>query len=695
MDETVRFGRFRVSTARRELWRDDEPVKIGRRALDLLVALLATPGALVTKDELAARVWGSAAVEDNAIAAQIATLRRILGEGAGETRYIQTVPGRGYRFVAALHAADEADHDPAPAATAPDRRIARSRGPWPVAALVVAGIVTAASAGWLVSRRGWQIDRMDPVAETALVATQAAPSPNGAMLAYAAGPERDHRRVFLRSLTGGEPTAFTRGEGDESAPAWSPASDRIAFVRGGAGLPCAILVKPVLAGDERQVGRCRSLPATSLAWSADGAALFYHDRPAPEAASRIVRLDVATGVPADVTRPPPGSDGDVTPEVSPNGRRLVFQRATDVLTAVFVHDLATGAERQITPRDLNVAGADWIDDRTLIVATNPPDLSALWSYPADGGRRRRLTLSPAEFQHLVSNHAGLVGFESHTYRNALAYGGDTASASPPPVEDVSGLVNGLNVSPDGAIVFARAPRGWGPWDIWLKRPGRPAQPLTTLQASYAEGPRWSPDRRLVAFSATVGRSAAIYVVQTDGSALRRLTSASAPIAGPAWAPDGRRLVYPRLGRDGWRLWEVAIDAPGRERPRPERGWVTVRSEGGDLYGLALKGGLWRLGSRPALIAAGIGPQHSMDWDVGDGRLTFIDRSSPGAPRLVVVPLTGEPRRTFAAPRPLADDPADTAGVIGGAGFDPVVARPVYVQATGGEIQVGVLRLVRR
>ena len=102
MNETVRFGPFRASAARRELWMEDGPVTIGARALDVLIVLLRRPGELVSKGELIDAVWAGAAVEDNAIAAQISALRRALDEGRDGARYVQTVPGRGYRFVATV-----------------------------------------------------------------------------------------------------------------------------------------------------------------------------------------------------------------------------------------------------------------------------------------------------------------------------------------------------------------------------------------------------------------------------------------------------------------------------------------------------------------------------------------------------------------------------------------------------------------
>jgi DNA-binding winged helix-turn-helix (wHTH) protein len=64
------------------------------------LALLERPGELVSKDELIARVWPNTFVEHANLAVQIAGLRRALGDGVGQTRYVIDIPGRGYRFVA-------------------------------------------------------------------------------------------------------------------------------------------------------------------------------------------------------------------------------------------------------------------------------------------------------------------------------------------------------------------------------------------------------------------------------------------------------------------------------------------------------------------------------------------------------------------------------------------------------------------
>jgi len=95
------FGSFRLSPARRELWGDGVPLTLGSRALDILLALVRRRGELATKKELMDEVWGAGiSVEENNLTTHIATLRRALGDGGNGGRFILTVPGRGYRFVA-------------------------------------------------------------------------------------------------------------------------------------------------------------------------------------------------------------------------------------------------------------------------------------------------------------------------------------------------------------------------------------------------------------------------------------------------------------------------------------------------------------------------------------------------------------------------------------------------------------------
>jgi len=93
------FAEFCLNPTRRTLTCAGVPVELGSRAMDVLLALVSRAGEVATKADIMAEVWPGVVVEENNLTTQIATVRRVLGE-TGTARFIQTVPGRGYRFVA-------------------------------------------------------------------------------------------------------------------------------------------------------------------------------------------------------------------------------------------------------------------------------------------------------------------------------------------------------------------------------------------------------------------------------------------------------------------------------------------------------------------------------------------------------------------------------------------------------------------
>jgi predicted ATPase/DNA-binding winged helix-turn-helix (wHTH) protein len=113
---SIRFGSFCLWPVQRLLLQDDQPIHIGSRALDILIALLERPGELVAKEELMARVWPNTFVEPANLTVHIAALRRALGDGRDGNRFLINIPGRGYRFVAPVMVSEQplsADREPA------------------------------------------------------------------------------------------------------------------------------------------------------------------------------------------------------------------------------------------------------------------------------------------------------------------------------------------------------------------------------------------------------------------------------------------------------------------------------------------------------------------------------------------------------------------------------------------------------
>lgn len=97
---TYQFGPFRLEAGERRLLRGGKPVQLTSRIFDLLLLLVQNSGHLVAKEEIMREVWRGNVVEENNLTVSISVLRKALEEVQGQREYIETVPKRGYRFVA-------------------------------------------------------------------------------------------------------------------------------------------------------------------------------------------------------------------------------------------------------------------------------------------------------------------------------------------------------------------------------------------------------------------------------------------------------------------------------------------------------------------------------------------------------------------------------------------------------------------
>jgi DNA-binding winged helix-turn-helix (wHTH) protein len=113
----ITFGPYRLLAAPRLLLEGGKLVRLGSRAFDILTALVERAGEVVGKEELIARAWPKTFVEEANLKIQVSALRRALGDGQGDNRYVATVVGRGYNtanLIAAKRLLDELgtpDHD--------------------------------------------------------------------------------------------------------------------------------------------------------------------------------------------------------------------------------------------------------------------------------------------------------------------------------------------------------------------------------------------------------------------------------------------------------------------------------------------------------------------------------------------------------------------------------------------------------
>src|SRR6202045_3420789 len=145
--ERLKFGEFELAPVARALWRGGDQIRLGTRALDILIALASRPGQILSKDDLTQLVWRGAFVDETALRVGISAVRKALGN-AGD-RYIATVPGRGYCFV---HDVETTAAKPAP--EPPHfKRLSPQRLPAQIARVVGRDDVVAALAAEVTRRR--------------------------------------------------------------------------------------------------------------------------------------------------------------------------------------------------------------------------------------------------------------------------------------------------------------------------------------------------------------------------------------------------------------------------------------------------------------------------------------------------------------------------------------------------------------
>lgn len=244
------FGGFRLDTTLQVLASPaGEPITLPSRAFETLRYLVERSGELVEKSALMKAVWPRALVEENNLNQCIFTLRKALGEAAGERRFILTVPGRGFKFVAPVTvlpnssielpnsaqspqpAASEETHF-SPGVSASNRAFRRPLGY--ALALIALAVMAAGVKRWIMVSRAQPVTTpAEYVALTDLSDSATAPalSPDGHMLAFLKGGDSflSPGQVWLKLLPDGEPIQLTHSPGLIFAPTFTPDGAHVAY----------------------------------------------------------------------------------------------------------------------------------------------------------------------------------------------------------------------------------------------------------------------------------------------------------------------------------------------------------------------------------------------------------------------------------------------------------------------------------
>ena len=188
------FGDFRLDTHRRVLSSrtDGLPLQVTGKVFDTLVYLVEHAGQLLDKQTLLAALWPNVVVEESNLTQTIHTLRRVLGERPGEHRFIVTVPGRGYRFVADVRVTPSQD---TAQAVAPEQKV-EERSVWHRKGVFVAALTAVVA---ILAGLSFFVTR--PPAETQRVAPSVSPSPAVAVLPFVDMSEEQNQAYFADGLS--------------------------------------------------------------------------------------------------------------------------------------------------------------------------------------------------------------------------------------------------------------------------------------------------------------------------------------------------------------------------------------------------------------------------------------------------------------------------------------------------------------
>jgi len=570
--EIYTFGPFRLEVATRTLSREGEVVTLTSKAFDTLLVLIQKRDRVVEKEELVKLVWPDTFVSDDSLTHSVSVLRRALGDDSGQPVYIATVPRRGYRFTAPVHAqvtfaetqadtnvdAPIAGSYPTPPALVASQQEkstrAHARRAWLVWVLIVIPIAGIALAMRLLGAPagvvpGTTIRFVQDAPPAHVLASGAVVSPDSRYLAFVAR-RRDNGRsqLWVRPLDSPQARVLPGTEG-AFRPFWSPDSQSIGFFAEGR------LKRVGLGNQPPQTLAEVGYRPSGGSWSSSGVILFS-DRQ-----SHLFAVPETGGDKTAATGLEEGHDvAHQAPFFLPDGREFLYYvvGSTPETSGTFLG--ALNSNERVRLLDSSSSSVSFAEPGYLLFVRDGNIMAQRFNRA-----QRRITGAP---QPIASTQTASmveirVGAISASTNGILTFGGDTATEqltwftrdgrhegaiqSPSPLHNPT-------ISPDGRYVAADA--SGSDMSIWLVDLAR------GTPTRFGDGvlPVWGPhgseivftSRRIGGSSDLVRRS--IAGASTDESLLLR--SPEMKIGGN-WTDDNRYIVYtgsdPRTKLDLWTL----------------------------------------------------------------------------------------------------------------------------------------------
>jgi Tol biopolymer transport system component/DNA-binding winged helix-turn-helix (wHTH) protein len=683
--DRLRFGAYEADLHTHELWKHGTRIRLVGQPFEILAVLLKHPGQLVTREELRTELWpGDTFVDFNhGLNAAVNKLRDALCDSADDPKFIETLPRRGYRFIATVARDSETRLPAAPLAVGVQPPAAESRAnavpanqstvafspavvPTPGipslnpissqprrrrgwfrlavgAAVVMAGL-------WLVMTisdilQAYRSERRDQQAAEGGPPNMLAPltvlsdrtgdpafSPDGTRVAF----RRDSflpgtSGIWVKQVGGEQLIQLTNSVGD-SKPVWSPDGRSLAFSRL-RDKQRTIFEVPAAGGEPRALYKTNIVPShTEIDWSPDGRTITF-TAIGKQGTPAIFLLSVDDGRARQITAPP-GVDKDWGPAFSPDGNRIVFVRSGNIM----VMPEEGGETHRLTEDPVGVLGSPaWAaDGRSLVFASASGDPAGLWKIPASGGKPQRIP----EAGRTASNPAiAKRGFRLAFELISSARSVDQMDLYPSGLQArtlvtaVSGESAGQQISPDGKKLVFQSDRTGG-LDIWVSdRNGQNAIQLTAMGTAGA--PRWSPDGHEIAFDVGLGRDwrepRAIYLVRSDGGTPHALIQDRFSNNCPSWSHDGNWVYFPSNRSGDWQVWKIGRSGASPLQVTKQGGFAAVESPDGKYLYYAKHNSdlpeIWRVpvaGGYEAPVFPGVRPLDWAAWTVVDNGILFVE-----------------------------------------------------------------------
>ena len=660
----VRFGQFELDLAEERLLKKGLAVRIENQPLQILAALVDHPGEMVSREELCASLWpdGTYVDFDEGLNTAVKKLRYALGDSSESPVFIETVPRRGYRFIAPVQKYDEAiqplepvsprngDRLPAPAVKSPESLVVTppvSRARWTAARLVALGVVLVA-AGWLLYRLVFP--PAPRVTHIARLTTSGHLDPWGELASdgsrlFFLEREADHWNDRQISTAGGESMPFGPTGQNTKIFAVSADQSEILFAPYTLRVPNLHLWSmPLVGGARRRVG---DILVNGATYSPDGTKIAFTN-------SSGVFLANRDGSGVRQLAALPGCWGIAW---SPDGKILRFaQEPGPHLLQISV----TGGDlHPFLPSWIAWSGR-WTADGSYYLFTAIKDRQAsIWAlrespfFPWARPVPTQLTFAPLIFgDPLPSRDGHFIYVEGGLNQEIDVVRFDPASHQFKPLLPTVNLCEAV-FSPDHQwIVYTSENQLWGSHADGSDRlhlAGAPSIPDINF-------PVWSPDSKKILFESQKDGKFSIYRVSADGGPPQQPLPPGPSRRGPAWSPDGHTITFsiedegdkassPKPGIHLFDLVQghdsVIPDSGGLIGAKwsPDGRFLSAMSEEGSVIKLLdLKTHRWSEVARGTAIGFPI-------WSA-DSVLYFQDILAPGEPVYRFHPGSSGPQRVY-------------------------------------------------